>query len=253
MPQRNVSAPWKAPAMTTATADDGANNPRRNAASRRLDELCTSSTTTALDGMTEHIQRTLAHTSNHMAERFLAGLPDLNEHVNNLLRDAMGPAQEQINNLLRDVVPPAGPDWSAHITDLLNAATFGSEGRGDLAAILDRFDEIARNNPDLDALLPDEPDADLGEIGEDGLAFVAAEGVGLSWEMQRRLFQAFVLLAVFGALMTAVVSSETASGLLEDAAVPSTVATAALLAANRKWDEKFPRPEGDAEAGPDGE
>ncbi|WP_331764502.1 hypothetical protein [Streptomyces anulatus] len=239
--------------MTTATADDGANNPRHNATSRRLAELCTSSTTTAFDGMTEHIQRTLAHTSNHMAERFLAGLPDLNEHVNNLLRDAMGPAQEQINNLLRDVVPPVGPDWSAHITDLLNAATFGSEGRGDLAAILDQFDEIARNNPDLDDLVGDDPDAGLGEIGEDGLAFVAAEGVGLSWEVQRRMFLAFVFLVAFGALMTAVVSSEAASGLLEDAALPGSAAMLVLAAAARKYDQAFPRPEGDGEAGTAGQ
>ncbi|MEV2259178.1 hypothetical protein AB0J13_11020 [Streptomyces anulatus] len=172
----------------------------------------------------------------------------LTEQMDALFRDAMAPVREQIDGLLRDAIRPVSPDWSAHIADML-----GTSSRRDLFTILDRFDEIARNNPDLDALLPDEPDAGLGEIGENGLAFATAEGAGLSWEMRRRLFQAFVLLTVFGALMTVVVSSETASGLLEDAAVPSTVATAALLAANRKWDERFPQPEGDGEAGPDGE
>ncbi|GGY78377.1 hypothetical protein [Streptomyces anulatus] len=172
----------------------------------------------------------------------------LNEQIEGLFRDAMAPLREQISGLLHDAIPPVGPDWSAHIADMLSTGS-----RRNLFTILVRFDEIARNTPDLEALLPDEPDAGLGEIGEEVLAFVNAEGVGLSWEMRRRLFQAFVLLTVFGALMTVVVSSETASGLLEDAAVPSTVATAALLAANRKWDDKFPRPGGDSEGDTAGE
>ncbi|MFF7631432.1 hypothetical protein [Streptomyces cyaneofuscatus] len=167
----------------------------------------------------------------------------LTEQIDGLFRDAMAPVREQINGLIRNAIPPVGPDWSAQIADMLNTGS-----RRDLFTFLDRFDEIARAHPDLDTLLPDEPDTGLGEIGENGLAYVNAEGAGLSWEVRRRMFQAFVLVTVFAALMTAVVSSETASGVLEDAAVPSTLATAALLAASRKWDEKFPRPEGDGEA-----
>ncbi|WP_143662418.1 hypothetical protein [Streptomyces sp. f51] len=85
------------------------------------------------------------------------------------------------------------------------------------------------------------------------MAFVNAEGTGLSWEVKRRLFLAFVYLAVFGALMTVIVSSDTASGLMEDGAVPAAAAAAALVAANREWEKKVPRPDGDSEAASDGE
>lgn len=177
----------------------------------------------------------------------------LTEQIDGLFREAMTPVREQIDGLLRDAIPPVGPDWSAHIADLLNTATAGTGPRRDLATILDRFDEIARDNPDLDTLLPDDPDADLGEIGEEGLAFVAAEGVGLSREAQRRMFLAFVFIVVFGTLMTAVVSSETASGLLEDSAVPGSAAMLVLAVAARKYDQAFPQPGGDSAAGTGGE
>ncbi|MFD8469070.1 hypothetical protein ACFV10_28680 [Streptomyces cyaneofuscatus] len=222
----------------TTTSGDGNRNPRDGYG--RLDriiDLRAQATTPALNGIAEQIQRMCTPAGGRLTEQ-----------IDGLFRDAMAPVREQINGLLRDAIPPVRAGWAAQVADMLNTTTASTGSRRDLLAILNQFDEIARNNPDLDSLLPDGPTADLGEIGEDGLAFVNAEGVGLSWEMQRRMFLAFILLAVFGPLMTLVVSSETVSGVLEDAAVPSTVATAALLAASRKWDEKFPRPEGDGEA-----
>lgn len=65
----------------------------------------------------------------------------------------MAPVREQINGLLRDAIPPLGPDWSAQIADMLNTGS-----RRDLFTLLDRFDEVACEHPDLDALLPDDPD-----------------------------------------------------------------------------------------------
>ncbi|MDX5526165.1 hypothetical protein PV677_36460 [Streptomyces sp. DE06-01C] len=240
--------------MTTATADDGAPDSRREITARILANARTTQPNPALAGFSEHLRRMLEPTSNRIAERLLAdAMPNFNEQIDALLQNAMAPVQEQMNSLIRNALQPVRADWSEHIAGILNTATTGTRPRQDLLAILDQFDEIARNNPDLDDLVADDADADLGEIGEEGLAFVNAEGAGLSWEMRRRLFQAFVLLTVFSALMTVVVSSETVSGILEDAAVPSTVATAVLLAANRKWDEKFPRPDGDGEEGPNGE
>ncbi|MEU8101659.1 hypothetical protein [Streptomyces rubiginosohelvolus] len=226
--------------MTTASTGDDATSPR--AGNSRLATIATvhaAQGAPAFNGIAEQLQRILAPVNDRMAESLLASaFPNLND---------------QMRSLFHDVARPVGPDWSAHISDILNAAMGDTRSRQDLFCILDRFDEIARNNPDLDDLVADDADADLGEIGEEGLAFVNAEGVGLSWEMRRRLFLAFVYLAVFGTLMTAIVSSETASGLLEDGAVPAAAATAVLVVAKREWEKKVPRPEGDAEEGSDGE
>lgn len=240
--------------MTTASTGDGAPDPGRELTTHVLANLRTTQPNPALAGFSDHLRRMLEPTSNRIAERLLAdALPNFNEQIDTMLQNAMAPVREQMNSLIRDAVGPVGPDWSAHIAGILNAARVGTRPQQDLLAVLDRFDEIVRNNPDLDDLVADGSDADLGEIGEEGLAFVNAEGAGLPWEVQRRLFLAFVYLAVFGALMTVIVSSETASGLMEDGAVPVAVSAAVLVVAKRKWEEKVPRPESDGETGPEGE
>ncbi|MFB6698232.1 hypothetical protein [Streptomyces rubiginosohelvolus] len=221
--------------MTTASTGDEAPEVRRDTAVRILAKVRTTQPNPALAGLSEHLRRMLEPTSNRIAERLLAdAMPNFNEQFDAMLRDAMAPVREEMGSLIRDLVRPVTPGWYAHVSAMLNSATASTRSGSDLAEILDRFDEIARNNPDLDDMVADEADADLGEIGEEGLAFVNAEGAGLSWEVQRRLFLAFVYLAVFGALMTVIVSSETASGLLEDGAVPAAAATAALVVAKRE-------------------
>ncbi|MFF4338121.1 hypothetical protein [[Kitasatospora] papulosa] len=213
--------------MTTAYADSSP-EPSFNAASRRLAELCPSQPNPALEGFADSIQTMLAPVGRRMVEQLLADvLPDINRQTEELVRSAL---------------EPLDTTWMDRITDTLHVPALGMAARRDLLDMLNQFDAIAHANPDLDQLVLDGSDADLGELGEEGIAFAAVEGAGLSWDVQRRLFMAFVFVAAFGLLMTAIVSSETASGLLEDGAVPASVATALMVAANRVWAKAVPQP-----------
>jgi hypothetical protein len=216
--------------MTTAYADDSP-EPSFKAASRRLAELCPSQPNPAIEGFADSIQNMLAPVGRRMVERLLA--------------DALPDIDRQGEELIRGALEPLDMTWLDRITDTLDVPALGMAARRDLLGMLNQFDAIAHANPDLDQLVLDGSDADLGELGEEGIAFAAVEGAGLSWEVQRRIFMTFVFLAAFGLLMTAVVSSDTASGLLEDGAVPASVATGLMLAANRTWTKAVPRPADD--------
>lgn len=94
--------------------------------------------------------------------------------------------------------------------------------------------------------LEEDLDNDLAEIEEPARQFVREQGP-LSWTEQRRLFACFVAAFFFFLLMTAVVESEAAKELGEDATLVWPAAAFAGVVAHRHWEKISPRPPGEEE------
>ncbi|MGW0792891.1 hypothetical protein ACWD04_32960 [Streptomyces sp. NPDC002911] len=159
---------------------------------------------------------------------------------------------------VRRSVAPLGlqQEWLDRIATSLYASTLSGRLRNQMAEFLDEvYDTLDEQDEAPEALAGDI--GDLDELAAQGMAFVAAEGQGLSWEAQRRLLAWFVGLAVFGVLMQAIVMSDAVKDLFEDAAVPASIAAMAMMATRQEWDRKNPRPDGqdtdEGEAGRDRE
>jgi len=81
--------------------------------------------------------------------------------------------------------------------------------------------------------------------------FAATDGSSLPPKTQRTLFIWFCGILVFLALMQAVLSSEAAKELLEDASLITPVAGGAMLAAGKAWDRVMGRLEDDEDTTPE--
>mgnify|MGYP003575359138 CR=1 FL=1 len=154
------------------------------------------------------------------------------------------------NAALRRSVAPLGLQqvWLDRISRSLYATSLHERTRAQMAEFLDEvYDTIDDHDEVPDALADDL--GDLDEITEQGLAFVASEGQGLSWEAQRRLLAWFVGLAVFGVLMQGIVMSDAVKDLVEDGAVPVSIAAMAMVATRQEWDRRNPKPDGQDDEG----
>ncbi|MEV5194772.1 hypothetical protein AB0K86_20000 [Streptomyces clavifer] len=131
--------------------------------------------------------------------------------------------------------------WLDRISQNLAGMAFAPEARTQMA----RFFDDLYDSIDDEAMSSQADEIEgLDEITQQGLTFVASEGQGLSREAQGRLLSWFVCLAVFGVLMQAVVASDAVKDLLEDAAVPASIAMTALIATRQEWNRRNPNPAG---------
>ncbi|MGV2914752.1 hypothetical protein [Streptomyces alfalfae] len=96
--------------------------------------------------------------------------------------------------------------------------------------------------------LEEDIDNDLEGLEEPARQFIREQGP-LSWTEQRRLFAFFVMAFFFIVLMTAVVESEAAKELGEDAALVWPAAALAGVVAHKHWEKISPRPPGEEEEG----
>ena len=138
-----------------------------------------------------------------------------------------------------------GQAWLDRIATNLYSSPLDGRLRGQMADFLDEvYDTLDEDDevPELGADI-----GSLDEITAQGMAFVASEGKGLSWEAQRRLLAWFVGLAVFGVLMQAIVMNDAVKDLLEDATVPASIAAAAMVVTRQEFDRRNPRPHGEDE------
>lgn len=94
--------------------------------------------------------------------------------------------------------------------------------------------------------LEEDIDNDLEELEEPARQFIREQGP-LSWTEQRRLFAFFVMAFFFIVLMTAVVESEAAKELGEDATLVWPAAALAGAVAHKHWEKIMPRPPGEEE------
>jgi hypothetical protein len=143
-----------------------------------------------------------------------------------------------------------GQAWLDRIATSLYSSPLDGQLRDQMADFLDEvYDTLDEGDeaPELDTDV-----GSLDEITAQGMAFVASEGTGLSWEAQRRLLAWFVGLAVFGVLMQAIVMNDAVKDVLDDAAVPASIAAAAMVVTRQEFDRRNPRPRSEDEEG-DGE
>lgn len=161
------------------------------------------------------------------------------------LAEIMAAQRTPIVQLQRTLTQTAGLDrsWIDRIAANLYATSLDTRVRNTMG---DALDELYDTIEDTDVALSDDGGFDdLDVIGVQGMAFVTAEGQGLSREAQRRLLVWFVAFAVFGILLQGVMQSDAVKELVEDSGMVMPVAAAAMVIAGRQFDKVFPRPDGD--------
>ncbi|MFE3381331.1 hypothetical protein [Streptomyces anulatus] len=179
--------------------------------------------------------------------RLLPALTFMSDEVSAGITNVVQPAVLSFSRALSEVsLPVLGTSWADHLVGSVQGLRLSDSAYAGMTDTLARVAEMAAS-VDLDSQLSGDVSSDLVELGAQGVTFAAAQGAGLSREVQLKLALYFVGTLVFFVLMQGMVQSEAVKELVENAGVAVPAAALAMAVTARQFDKLFPPPPSDDE------